>query len=66
MIKVKGFGYDYREAFYCWVWITLSRIINQHHRICHIAKYHNASFYPCNGPLGKEQPEQPKQNAGTY
>ena len=53
-------------AFYCWVWITLLRIINQYHRIRYIAKYHNASFYPCNGPLGKEQPEQPEQNAGTY
>ena len=65
LIKIERLLDDYR-LFLLLVWITLSRIINQYHRIRYIAKYHNASFYPCNGPLGKEQPEQPEQNAGTY
>ena len=53
-------------SFVFLMWFAGLRIVNQYHRICHIAKYHNTSFYTCNRSLGKEQSEQPEQNAGTY
>ena len=42
------------------------QVINEECRICNVAKHHDASLNAGDGTLGKEQPEQPEQNAGTY
>lgn len=41
------------------------QVINEECRICNVAKYHDASLNAGDGTLGKEQPEEPKQNAGA-
>ena len=39
------------------------QVVNEECRICNVAKYHDASLNAGDGTLGKEQPEEPKQNS---